>query len=321
MKNDLIERYIYAVTRRMNPKQREDVARELHGLVEDMLAERCGGMAPGEKDIRVVLTELGTPQELYRQYDENAEKCLIGQPYYSTYLFILKIVLASVFVGLTIANLILILLEPRDLLTAAAVWLNGLWNCGFGSFAAVTLLFAFLQRKGIRISETFSFDDLPPVPKHTQETSKWESIAGIGFCALFVVLFLVTPQVFSVLCDGMWYPIFDAETLRSAWWIIAAFAACGIVREAVQLLEGSYNKRVLTVSLITNGISAALAIWWLRGFRVLNPAFIGAVNSIFREDGEFIAGIFSRFDQFFLGCILFALLLDTIDAAVKTLRK
>ena len=34
MKNDLIDRYIYAVTRRMKPKIREDVKKELYGLVD-----------------------------------------------------------------------------------------------------------------------------------------------------------------------------------------------------------------------------------------------------------------------------------------------
>ena len=92
MKNDLIERYLYAVTKRMNPKIREDVKNELSCLIEDMLMERCGDVVPTEKDIRVVLTELGTPQELYIKYSGDGDKCLIGQPYYSTYLFVMKIV-------------------------------------------------------------------------------------------------------------------------------------------------------------------------------------------------------------------------------------
>ena len=80
MKNDMIERYIYAVTKRMNPKVREDVSMELRGLIDDMLLERCGDETPTDKDVRVVLTELGTPQELYAKYDDDKDKGLIGQP-------------------------------------------------------------------------------------------------------------------------------------------------------------------------------------------------------------------------------------------------
>ena len=112
MENDLIARYLYAVTKRMPRKKREDVTRELQSLIEDMLAERCGPVTPTEKDIRVVLTELGTPQELYEKYDEGGKKCLIGPPYYGTYCFVLKIILSCSAFGLTLAAIILQILEP-----------------------------------------------------------------------------------------------------------------------------------------------------------------------------------------------------------------
>lgn len=44
--NDLIERYVYAVTKRLPAKLRADVSRELYGLIDDMLAERCGELVP-----------------------------------------------------------------------------------------------------------------------------------------------------------------------------------------------------------------------------------------------------------------------------------
>jgi len=321
MKNDLIERYIYAVTKPMNRKKRDDVAMELRGLIEDLLVERCGGLSPTEKDIRVVLTELGTPQELYAQYDEDADKCLIGQPYYSTYKYVMGIVLASIVAGLTIAHLMLAVLEPKDLFTGLSMWFNSIWNSVFGAFSFVTLLFAFFQRKGIRLSGSFNFNDLPPVPKRSKEISKWESIAGICFDVIFVVLFLLTPEVFSVWTDGTRIPMFDPEVLRGCAVPILLFAACGIVREAVQLLEREYTRRVMTVALVSDAISALLAVWWLQGYKLLNPAFLGQINSIFSGESEFLRNLFADFQVFFLGCILFALALDAVDVTVKALRK
>ena len=84
MDSELIRRYIYAVTKRLPRKSREDVAKELNTLIADMLEERCGQVLPTEKDVRVVLTELGTPAELYDQYSGEGKKCLIGPPYYAT---------------------------------------------------------------------------------------------------------------------------------------------------------------------------------------------------------------------------------------------
>ena len=67
-RQELTGRYIYAVTRRLPKKQRGDVAKELESIISDMLEERCGPITPTEHDLRVVLTELGTPSELARKY-------------------------------------------------------------------------------------------------------------------------------------------------------------------------------------------------------------------------------------------------------------
>lgn len=321
MNHDLIERYLYAVTKRMDRRQRDDVARELRGLIDDMLAERCGGLTPTEKDIRVVLTELGTPQELYSQYDEDAKKCLIGQPYYSTYKFVLKIVLIAVTIGMTVSSVVLQMLEPQGWLAMAANWLSMLYNSLLSAFAVVTLLFAFFYHKGIRITEPFNFDDLPPVPKKSQEISKWESIAGIGFCVIFAVLFVFTPEVFCVIREGKTIALFDIEAIRQTWFLVIAFAVCGITRETVQLMERQYNKKVMVTTLVTNAISAVLSIWWLVGFDVMNQTFLANVKETFAGEDQIVFTIFGNFDLFFLGALLFALVLDTIDVTVKTLKK
>jgi len=321
MNNDLVERYIYAVTKRMDRKQRDDVAQELRTLIDDMLTERCGSMTPTEKDIRVVLTELGTPQELYAQYDEDKDKCLIGQPYYSTYKFVLKIVLASVVLGVTIAHLLLALVEPQELFSAVPGWVTSLWNSGLVSFAFVTILFVFFQRKGVRMTESFNFDELPPVPKQTQEISKWECIAGIVFCMVFVVLFVFIPEVFTVIQQGTVVSLFDPQALRDSWLLIFSFAACGITREVVQLMERRYNKKVLTVALVTNAISVVLSVWWLEGCKIMNQTFLANMKEIFAGEDQIVYTMFANFDRFFLGCILFALVLDTAEVLIKTLRK
>lgn len=321
MSHDLIERYVYAVTKRLPYKQREDVSMELRGLIEDMLSERCVDILPAEKDIRVVLTELGTPQELAAQYDPDRDKCLIGQPYYRTYCFVLKIVLLSVVAGVTISNGILQMLEPQGWLAWAATWLSMLYNSMLAAFAIVTLLFAFFCRRGIRLTESFNFDDLPPVPKKQERISKWESIAGICFCALFVVLFVFTPEVFCVIREGVVISLFNVEAIRESWFLVAAFAACGIARETVQLMEGRYSRKVMAVSLITNGLSAVLAICWLVGFDLMNPVFLSNMQTIFAGEDAIVYRMFANFDLFFLGVLLFALVLDSVDVTVRTLRK
>ena len=322
MKNDLIDRYIYAVTKRMNPKIREDVKNELYGLVDDMLMERCGEVTPTEKDIRVVLTELGSPEELYAKYDEDSKKCLIGQPYYSTYKFVLKIVLISAAIGLTIALAMEQIVEPVFWLEAIGNWLSSVWSTLLSAFAFVTLLFAVFYHKGIKINDPFNFDDLPPVPQKKQEISKWECIVGIGFSVVFLTLFLAAPQVFSINYEhGEWIPIFNADVLRDNWYIILGFAATGITREVIKLLEKRYNRTVLLTSIGCNVASALLAVWWLTRRNLFNPVFEQKMAILFTGEAEFIARIMMNFQYFFLAIMIFALLIDTVETVVRTLRK
>lgn len=323
MKNDLIERYVYAVVKQLPRKNREDVAMELRSLIDDMLAERCPMGMPTEKDIRVVLTELGTPQELYAKYDEDADKCLIGQPYYSTYKFVLKIVLISVSIGMAVSGLILQIMEPKGILEAIGTGLSMVYDGLLSTFAIVTLLFAFFCRKGVKLTEPFNFDDLPPVPKKKQEISKLDSIVGIGFDVVFLAIFLAAPQLLGMytMGSGEIIPIFNVTAIRANWLVIVLFGALGILREIVKLMEGRYNRKVLITTAAADLLSAGTAIWWLTDENMFNPQFTQSILAQVGSDDVVVMRIFENFPRFFLGVMLFALALDLINAIVKALQK
>lgn len=322
MKNDLTDRYIYAVTKRMNPKIREDVKQELYGLVEDMLTERCGGMAPTEKDIRVVLTELGTPQEIYARYDENSNRSMIEAPYFGTYKLVTGIVLACTAIGMTVSSVIIHFEEAKVWYESLLSWLALMWSGCLQAFAIVTLLFAFFSWRGIQLGEPYNLDDLPPVPKKKQEISRGDCIFSLVFCAVFLTVFLAVPQYII----GYWgpdgvIPLFDVQILRQSWALILIFGLMGITRTVVRLTEGQHNRKEWTVTAVTNGIAAAAVTAWLTRPGLINPEFVSHVEAMFVEEAAFIQRIFTNFDTFLLVVILFALVLDTAEAAVKTFKK
>lgn len=321
MKTDLIERYLYAVTKRMNPKIREDVKNELSGLIDDMLTERCGERTPEEKDIRIILTELGTPQELYAKYDTDGDKCLIGQPYYSTYKYVLKVTLAAVAVGLTIAWVILQSLDPQNWIDAVEQWLENVCNGLVNSFALITVLFAFYERKGIKM-ESYDLDNLPSVPKKREEISRVDCIFSIGICVVFMALLLTVPQYLA----GYWspdtvIPLFDTQVLKASWYLILIFGSMEITRSTIRLMEGSYNRKVMVSSLVTNVIGAVAAILWLTKPNIVNPEFVIRVQEFLADEDQFVQAIFVNFTDFLLTVILIALAADTAKAVIKYLKK
>lgn len=195
MKNDLIERYIYAVTKRLPQKVQKDISDELRTLIDDMLVERCGELVPEEKDIRVVLTELGTPEELYEKYNPDNKKCLIGSPYYSTYKYVLKIVMICTIFGIILANIISGIFDfsksnsIENVVSSTATFIaslitNLIISVGV-AFGFVTALFAFFYHKDIKIDTTSNLDSLPSVPKKNEKISKVDSIISIGISVIF----------------------------------------------------------------------------------------------------------------------------------------
>lgn len=327
MKSDLIERYIYAVTRRLPGKTRRDVAKELQTLIADMLEERCGEITPTEKDIRVVLTELGTPAELYEKYDNDSHQSLIGQPYYSTYKFVLKIVLICVALGMTIAYPLSYLADGKEFLWWKAVWewLGMMWSALLSAFGILTALFVFFERREIALDGMGTgLDNLPPVPEKKERISKAESVLGIVFSIAFVTVFLACPQIFVAVRQkgeaAVMLPIFDTEVVRSTWYVILLFGVLGIVSEIVKLLDGKYTKRVVVTTVVTDLLSAVLAFIWLCRQGILNPQFTEAVKEMFEGEGAFIGTVFANFQYFFLSVMVFALVLDSITTVVKWLR-
>lgn len=317
--NDLIERYIYAVTRRLPGKQRGDVAQELRGLIEDLLAERCGGCTPKEKDVRVVLTELGDPAELALQYGEEGRACLIGQPYYSSYKVVMGVVWVAVAVGMGVSSLVLMAIGQWTPWEMVGKFLANTIQGLTSAFAFVTLLFAFFEKRGVRWNQ--SLDDLPPVPKKSQEISLWESAVGIGFCVIFLVIFLWVPEVLGFVVDdrGNHVSLFDVQAIRDSWPCIAAFGLLGIAGESVKLVERRYTKKVLIVTVVTNLLSAAVAILWLGRGKLFSWEYSTQIHTIL-EGNDIAANLLGNFHLFFLGVLLLAIVMDTAETAYRTLK-
>lgn len=324
MDHDLIERYIYAVTKGLPGKTRNDVAKELQTLISDMLEERCGDVMPTEKDIRVVLTELGTPGELYEQYMGDSKKCLIGPPYYTTYVYVMKIVLLCTAFGMTLAFMLSLFVgENNEAIWFLEIfrWFGMLLSGSLSSFAFVTALFAFFYHKEIPIDGNLGLDNLPPVPEKKERISKAETIFGIGISIVFMLIFLICPQIFcAVTKEGELIPIFSIRTIRGTWYIIILFGILGIIREIVKLIDGKYTKRVMITAAATDFLSALCTVWWLVRDDIMNPEFTAKIGGLFEGESVRIMNLFANFQYFFMGVILFALLLDVVTIVVKGIR-
>lgn len=325
IKNDLMERYIYAVTKHMKSAMKKDVAAELETIIQDMLEERCGDVIPTEHDIKVVLTELGTPAELASKYKGEIQDCLIGQPYYSLYVYVLKIVTACVIGGMFLAQIMAAVTSHTIWYIAICRTIGGILGGILTGFAFVTLLFAFFYKKGIKVEGlNDGLDNLPPVPQKTNRISKADAIAGIIFSVIFTLVFLVCPQIICIAFVkngvGVYEPLFNLEYIRQTWYLILAFGVFGVTKNSMRLIDGSYTQRVMFVTIVTNIIDGALTIVWLSNDKIMNPRFFDGIEQLFGETIEVIPQVFRQFNKVFLAIIIFALAIDCIETAVKAVK-
>lgn len=320
MHNELIERYIYAVTKRLPYRQRADIEKELRSLIADMLEQRCGDMPATEKDVRIILTELGTPEELAEKYDPDKRTAFIGPPYYRKYKFVLKIVLAAAGGGMLLSGLITTLLGDGGgyPLYQLFSWLGMVIMGEIYAFAFVTALFAFFERRGVKFDSDNSLADLPPVPKKNERIGRNGPVAGIVLSTLFLVVLLWgAPHIVGIYNGNSFIPMFNQAALQGQWLPIAGIFALGVLKEIFRLNEGRYTLRLAVATLLLDICSLALLIVLFSASGLINPAFTAEIHAMFGADGAFIAGMFIRFPVFFFCVMVFAILLDIVTSFTR----
>lgn len=326
--NELIERYVYAVVRQLPAKQRKDIEQELTGLINDMLEERCGEITPTERDVNVVLAELGKPSELAAKYDPDGERSLIGPRYFRRYIQTMKIVLPASLIGMVVAAILSILvdgMQEQHWLLEAATWLGNIITTVISAAVMVTAVFAIFEYKGVSLDED-DITKLPSVPKDGQLIKKSDCIAGIVFTVICMALFLFVPQficffgVDSETGVTTFVPMFSADVMHSMWFCWVGVFLLGIAREVFGLFEGVYTLRYAVVSAVVNAISAACLVFALTRDGIIDPECISHIQQVFAGEPVEIMSIFEHFNIFLLAVWCIALLADTAKAFLKYFR-
>lgn len=298
---ELIDRYIYQVVRRLPRDQRGEVSLELQELIGDML--EAGGSAED------VLSKLGDPAKFAEKYQDRSH-CLIGPEYYDNYLWLLRIVLTCVTATVLIVSVIqgirdgLVMVDGE--MTGAAIMaagtgiangFTGIFIAGLSAFGGVTLAFAVMERRKIRFEmkkeknwtvsdlgdnftgkqKVWTPGNLSPIPHKKAMISRGDSIVGIVFIMIFGVLLIFAPQFFgAVFPDGevvRTIPAFNLDQWDIILPLFILSLAIGLADEVLHLVVGHYCRLVMISSIVTGGLQMILLFLLLKAFPLWNPGF------------------------------------------------
>lgn len=333
---ELIERYIYAVTKSLPQSQREDIAQELRGLIEDMIEERNNDMELSKKEqVEDVLLELGNPVELASRY-RGTNRYLIGPTLIDPYRMILRIVMFAILIAMSVVFLIESIILPQSLLDHVLSFLISLINASAQAFAWITLGFAIAQYKGVKpenlIKEShgnWKPSDLPPIPKHRKEIKRGEAITGIVFSVIALVFVIFSNHLFGipVILNGEFLtiiPILNQEKFSSILPLIYVLVAIGILKECIKLIIGKWTKKLALYNLLLNGVTLVMLTFLFRDPTIWNPHFMEELARLTMltqsEDFVTINKIWEQSTYWIVALFFITLIIDTISVFYRAYK-
>jgi hypothetical protein len=327
MKN-IIDRYIYAVTKRLPEDMRNSVTEELKANIMDMLPENAK-----DEEIEKVLYELGHPRTLANNY-RGKERYLISPLYFDDYINVLKIVGIIVLIVTLVFGTIDASLnyEATTILGAIAeitakiiaAVISGL----FTAFAWVTIIFAIIDYHTKTTEKTdWKLVDLPDLPKeNSAKISRTgtiiEMILGVTFSVIFISILLNYLDVIAIYENGVIVThIFNTDVAQS---FIPFFIVSLIVLVVVSLAKlyyKSWNVHLAIMYTAYQILSVVILILFVNHSMLIQPQVFEVISSYLEHTtAEVITG-FNKGMIAFSVVITILVTIDLISIWYKTLKK
>ncbi|HEY9059102.1 MAG TPA: hypothetical protein VIO64_01170 [Pseudobacteroides sp.] len=330
---DLINRYVYAVTRSLPEKQRADIEKELKALIGDMVEENDEDVSY-ESKVKNVLIELGDPEILADNY-RGSKRYLIGPQYYEKYILILKIVLIAVFAGVTMAIMAQsFFTKEQSGLDIIKNYLSALFSAGLQAFAWTTGAFIIAERSQMNMEKgntekdslekgKWSPSQLPVIPEKKAVIPVHEPVISIIFSTIFLVLLYSTPQVFAAYFElesgRIVIPVFNQEAMQGVRVILVSILLLHILKEILKLYTRRWTLKLSVVVTVLGVVSTILALSIFTNPDIWNPDFSSAIVKHMKLTFDFNE-LWDKFKTGFIAVIIVVGIADAITTLYKGVR-
>lgn len=317
---ELIERYVQAVTERLPESTRDDVARELHANIEDMLPNDAR-----EKDVRAVLEKMGSPVALANEY-RPSKRYLIGPSMYDDYIAVLKIVLCIAPIAMAFVGLAGVALEPSggSYVDYIVAFIVGAFQGAVHSFIWVTLGFAIMEWAGVDggsllpNKKEWSVDDLPlAVQSSNSRIDRGGEIFGIIATVAFVSIIVLKPELFGwwEQVDGGWnvIPVFDLARLEAYLPAMLSLAVIGFGLSVYKIVAGRWTMPLAVANMLFNLAIAVVACIALTDRSLWNYGLVTQMAKFFEVSAGTLGPILGAL---MTAAVVVTVLMCVIDSAL-----
>jgi hypothetical protein len=285
--DQIIERYIYDVMRRLPKKEREDIGKELRANIYDMLPENAD-----ENEIKTVLYELGSPASLAAKYGLRP-RYLISPDIYDEYIRVLKWVSPLVGVIVFAVGLILGAVEAiKNGQTNIAVFMGKTLSNGIslgltGTFQALvwtTIGFIIAEHAGGKTKnkkQEWKIEDLPEVlPDNKGRIPLSDSITELVLVVIFSVLALsfctgTLPIAFMIQSgDIQVLNLFSASFLASCIPVIIVMLVVSVSASIIKIKKRRWTPFVCGAVMVSKLINLILFLYLINKPNIFSEEFI-----------------------------------------------
>lgn len=339
---EMIERYIYEVVKRVPQDSREDIRMELQTLIDDMCMEE-------QISAEEALQKLGAPEEFAKRYRGDGSY-LIGPEYYDNYLWVIRLALAGTGISAAFSGFMHGFSHADSIVNFFVSFFTELFATAIsGAYCVtgiVTIIFAVLERQNVKLSikaeknwsvkeltknsglnKSWTPFQLPPVPDKRAVISRCDSAVSIIMISVFSALLLFKPQLFgffhyengqvqAVSC------VFNLDKWQMVLPVFLLWLFTCIIDEIVRLVTGCYCRTVMYCNLICNTLQLIIAAVLLKVMPLWNPDF---ANQLMQASGisSYSAGdlLYYWNSDFFNNIILAVIILISVAETGITVYK
>lgn len=275
--NEMIERYIYDVTRRLPENERGEIKRELEASITDMLPDN-----PSRQDITAVLTKLGSPRILAEQYRQKPQY-LISPAMFDNYISVLKAVTAIVAVVCGCIGVVLAL-SSGSIVQVISSGIAMAFEGALQTALWITVGFVIAEKCGYK--QEWKLEDLPQLPTGIK-ISRSSSTAGMIMSVFLPVLFIamiIREESFFIFVRGadIITPLSQAALERFIPYLVM-LGVLGFIVNGFRLYWAKWNIPLCVINAIYNVVWAGVVISALNWPDLISTEFLEYMSTIAGE--------------------------------------
>jgi hypothetical protein len=284
--NNLIERYVHDVARRLPEKEREDVKKELRANIYDMLPEGAS-----EDAVKKVLYELGSPVSLAEKY-RTRPRYLISPAYFDEYVSVLRWILPLVGVLVMLIGFAVGAVEAaKDAATSMPFAVSGIISKGvsmgvsaaFQALIWTTIGFVIAEHSGQKKEKVgehgWRVEDLPEVQNPKASIPLSEGIAELVLSVVFSILAILfclgyLPFMMAFSHGGtVFFNIFSQSFLTMLIPFTLVSLLFAVVESVAKIKDRRWSVFVCASSVVKKLVDMALTLYLINQPNILSTEF------------------------------------------------